>query len=217
MLNTYLYGYYTFRAGNIETAEQAMQTVINNQPLSGPYYTYLRAIEAHLERADIMASQENIVEAQNELKLVIAHSPTVISDEGRENLDTQQQRAYERLALSYLQVGDRETAVETLENAREALPHFSCTFTTNLAVTLYLSGQKERALTELEAIHNRVDLEYTPLCKISLFYLGQLYLELGQTAQARAALQEFLSASETFYDAQTLNLRQQTIQLLGQN
>jgi hypothetical protein len=80
-----------------------------------------------------------------------------------------------------------------------------------------LSGQKERALTELEAVQDRVDLEYTPLCKISLYYLGQLYFELGQTSQARSTLQKFLSASETFYDAQTLNLRDQAIQLLAQN
>jgi hypothetical protein len=85
-----------------------------------------------------------------------------------------------------------------------------------MAVSLYLSGQKDRALTELESIQDRVELEYTPICKMSLFYLGQLYLELGQTDQARTSLINFLTASEPFYDAQTRNLQEQANQLLAQ-
>ncbi|MFZ0546737.1 MAG: tetratricopeptide repeat protein [Candidatus Promineifilaceae bacterium] len=214
ILNTYQYGYYLHRNGRLDAAETAMNKVIEEQPLSGPYYTYLYAIEAHLERADITASQGRTEEAREDLALVIELSPLNISQEGRANLDAQQQRAFERLALSYVRTEDSVSAVATLENARRQLPQLACTFTTNLAVTLYLSGQKERALTELENIQDRVELEYTPLCKMSLFYLGQLYLEFGQTEQARAIFMQFLTVSDTFYDAQTINLREQTTQLL---
>jgi hypothetical protein len=51
---------------------------------------------------------------------------------------------------------------------------------------------------------------------MSLFYLGQLYLELGQTDQARTSFINFLTASESFYDAQTTNLQDQANQLLAQ-
>jgi tetratricopeptide (TPR) repeat protein len=193
-----------------------MDTVIENQPLSGPYYTYLQAVEAHLERADIAVRQERIQDARADLELVIALAPENLSQDDRANLDAQQQRAFERLALSYLQEEDSETAVKTLENARRQLPQLACTFTTNMAVSLYLSGQKDRALTELESIQDQVELEYTPICKMSLFYLGQLYLELGQTDQARTSLINFLTASEPFYDAQTRNLQEQANQLLAQ-
>jgi tetratricopeptide (TPR) repeat protein len=216
ILNTYLYGYHLFRDGQLEAAETEMDKVIESRPLTGPYYTYLHAVEARLERADIAARQGRTEQARQDLEVVIALSPADIDDESRADLDAQQQRAFERLALSYMQEEDGETAVMILENARRQLPQLACTFTTNLAVTLYLSGQKERALSELESVQDRVELEYTPLCKMSLFYLGQLYLELGQTAKARTSFIEFLAASDTFYDSQTVNLREQTNQILGQ-
>ena len=215
-LNTFQHGYFLFRDGRLDPAKTAMDTVIKNQPLNGPYYTYLQAVEAHLERADIAVRQERIQEARADLELVIALAPENLSQDDRANLDAQQQRAFERLALSYLQEEDSETAVKTLENARRQLPQLACTFTTNMAVSLYLSGQKDRALTELESIQDQVELEYTPICKMSLFYLGQLYLELGQTDQARTSLINFLTASEPFYDAQTRNLQEQANQLLAQ-
>lgn len=216
ILNTYLYGYYLFRDGQLEAAETAMDKVIENRPLTGPYYTYLHAIEAHLERADISVRQGRTEQARQDLETVIALSPANMDEESRTDLDAQQQRAFERLALSYVQEEDSETAVTILENARRQLPQLTCTFTTNLAVTLYLSGQKDRALAELESVQDQVELEYTPLCKMSLFYLGQLYLETDETAKARTSLTEFLAASETFYDPQTLNLREQANQILGQ-
>lgn len=216
MLNTYLYGYYQFRSGRLEEAETAMNTVIQNQPLSGPYYTYIQAVEARLERADIAASQGRTEDARQDLELIINHSPAEISPEGRANLIAQQQRAVERLALSYLQVKDYETAVEILDNGRQQHPQLTCTFTTNMAVSLYISGQKEQALIELEKNQSRIEAEYTPLCKMSLFYLGQLYLELGRTTEARTALMDFLTASRPFYDSQTTNLQQQTHEILDQ-
>jgi tetratricopeptide (TPR) repeat protein len=216
MLNTYLNGYYLFRNGRLEEAETAMNAVIRNQPLSGPYYTYLRAIEAHLERADIVASQGRAQEARQDLELIINHIPTEISDEDRTNLNAQKQRAVERLALSFVQERDYETAVQILENGRQQLPQLACTFTTNLAVSLYISGQKEQALKELEDNQSRIEAEFTPLCKISLFYLGQLYLELGRTTEARTVLTDFLTASRPFYDAQTTNLQQQALDILNQ-
>lgn len=216
VFNNYQYGYYLFRNDRLAEAKEQMDMVISSQPLSGPYYSYLQAIEAHLERADIAINQEKFDEARADLVKITMLSPSNLSEDDRANLDAQQQRGFERLALSYLHEGDWESATETLETARQTLPQLKCTFTTNLAVTLYLSDQKEAALTELEGIQNRIDLEFTPLCKMSLFYLGQLYLELGQTAEAQRSLSAFLKASEPFYDTQTLNLRQQAEQILGQ-
>lgn len=216
ILSAYQYGYFSFRAGEVDQAKEAMDGIIARQPLSGPYYRYFQVVEAYLERADIAIRQEELAAAREDLAVVLDLSPANLSESERENLEAQQRRAIERLALSYIQENDYETAVAVLEDGRERLPQLACTFTTNLAVSLYLSGQKDRALTELESVQERVNLEYTPLCKMSLFYLGQLYLEAGKTAEARSKLTAFLAASEPFFDSQTINLQNQARQLLGQ-
>jgi protein O-mannosyl-transferase len=216
VFNRYLYGYALARAGQPAAAVEQFTAVINDRPLSGPYYSYQQAVEAHLERADIASRQGDLASAAADLQTVVHLDPADLSREDLENHQHQRRRAYERLAIVYQQQGRIEETVALLHRARLELPGQACSLTANLAVVLYLSGQKEQALNELENIRHQVEAEYSALCRMNLFYLGQLYNELGRQAEAQALLESYLALSEPFYDSQTQNLQRLARQLLRQ-
>ncbi|MCI0396543.1 MAG: tetratricopeptide repeat protein [Chloroflexi bacterium] len=214
--NAYQYGYHLFQAGRLDQAGQVLNKIIAAHPLSGPYYRQQQVLEAHLVRADIARQQNRFSDAESDLRQVLAARPAPLTESEQASYDAQRQRAYERLALLYQGQGEMVESAELLREGRAQLPDYYCTLTTNLAVTLYLAGQKDEALAELEEVRSRVPTEYTPLCRMSLFYLGQLYAELGRPAEARQALQAFLEQSQSFYDSRTAELQAIARQMLGQ-
>jgi tetratricopeptide (TPR) repeat protein len=112
-----------------------------------------------------------------------------------------------RTAAAASASGRNAEAISLLEQARESLVFARCELTANLAVVLYSNGDKEKALTELEAIKDSVTPASRPGCVRSLFLLGSLYQELGRDADAQATFTRFMSYSANINDPELLDLR----------
>lgn len=123
-------------------------------------------------------------------------------------------QAYERLAICYERQRKFEPAVKALEEARKKLPQYAAALSEKMAVILYQSGNKAQALAQLEAARPYARRELLPEARAVFFRLGNLYVEAGKTAEARAALQEYLVRTNDMTDALTLQQRQQAAALL---
>ncbi len=158
---------------------------------------------ALLDRAFIESRQGQLVDAERDLRRVQVEQP--------DNPQT-----YQQLAFVYQQQGRLAEAARELERGRDAVPYERCAMTSNLAVVLYLLGNKVQALSELESTQPRVGLDPGAACVASAFHLGMLLLEQGRAAEARQAFERFLGASANAQDAETRGRRQQaTARLAG--
>jgi hypothetical protein len=87
-------------------------------------------------------------------------------------------------------------AVQLYRAAREEYPFAKCKFTDQMAVALYLSGDRGKALEELESARPLVSGNPSADCCLVLFHLGNLYSEQHRTADALSAFQAYLQATE---------------------
>jgi Tfp pilus assembly protein PilF len=159
--------------------------------------------DALLKRAEIYISQGRLEDAVNDLRRVLAGQPKNVN-------------AYEQLAIILQQAGQLDNAASILLTARQRVPSHDCEFSTNLAVVLYLSGTKSQALAELERVRGQAERKITPGCRLALFRLGQLYIELGRESEGRAALRQYLALTESLNDEASRRYRGHALRQLGQ-
>ena len=177
------YGSALLAAGRFDDAAEAFTVSINSdpQPLS------------LLGRGRTYAQLKKYAEAEVDLKKVIA-APL-------EKIDAYSlYLAYESLGLVYSEQQNYAAAIENFEQAREKLPIYKASITAKLAVVLYQSGQKQRALAELESVKEAARTELLPDAKAVFLRLGMLYAELGRKDEAKVSLQEFIKATATQND-----------------
>ncbi len=156
---------------------------------------------ALLDRARILAARGELEAAERDLRLVQADQPD-------------NPHPYEQLAVVLERSGRRAEAVAELARGRQAVPYRRCALTSNLAVLLYLDGNKEEALAELEGVQDLVGVEAGPVCALAAFHLGSLYRELGRPAESRRALERYLEASGSLPDEESRRRRQMAQRML---
>ncbi len=149
---------------------------------------------ATLIRADIATKEQRLDDAYNDLQTILNSQPDNVG-------------AILRLSVVYQQAGRLEEAIALLEGARQRLPTQACTFTTNLAVAYYLTGQKEVTLRELETMRPQTISNSHPDCRRGLFHLAQLYQELGRNVEAQEVYEQFLALTAGFTDEATTQYR----------
>ena len=125
-------------------------------------------------------------------------------------------QTYETLALALSQNGKNDRAEEILREARKRLPIYHAALTEKLVIVLYQQNRKTEALKELEDAQTQARRELLPESKTIFMRLGMLYAEAGQKDKAREALQEFLNVSNQTNDANTLQNRRKTAEMLKQ-
>lgn len=123
-------------------------------------------------------------------------------------------QAYEALGLAYSEQKKYQEAVKSFTEAREKLPIYAAALTTDLAVILYQSGQKDAALSELENGRDQARKELLPESKDVFLRLGMLYQEKGRKDEARTALNEYLELTSALKDKKTTASRNQATKLL---
>ncbi len=186
------YGRVNYQADNIDTAKSAIErslSITTNTP-------------ALLIRADIAAAEQRLDDAYNDLQTILTGQPNNIS-------------AIIRLSVVYQQAGRLEEAITLLESARQRLPTQTCALTTNLAVAYYLTNQKERTLSELEAMRPQTLTNSHPDCRRGLFHLAQLYEELGRNVEAQEVYEQFLVLTTGFTDDAITEYRNIALQRTG--
>ena len=188
-------GHALLEEGEVESALTAVNRALEISPVTSAYF----------DRARIAELQGRLADAEHDLSWVLSHQP--------DNFN-----AYEQLARVLQAQGRVGAAIELLERGREQVPYRRCAFTSNLAVLLYLSGDKGRALAELEAARALAGTEQNAACQLALFHLASLYQELGRNRQALGALRDYLEISATARDPQNQRARglaRQNLRQLG--
>ncbi|MBK8150085.1 MAG: tetratricopeptide repeat protein [Acidobacteria bacterium] len=123
-------------------------------------------------------------------------------------------QSYEALGVALQRKNDLVRAERVLREARKRLPIYQAALTEKIAVVLYLKNDKRSALTELESARNQARSELLPTSKSVFFRLGLLYTENGDSANARAAFQEFLKITGSITDREILAQRKQAAEIL---
>lgn len=111
-------------------------------------------------------------------------------------------------AADLQQQGKTAESVNLLRDGIGKLDFVKCELTTNLAVVLYTSGDKENALNELEGIQPLVSSVSSADCLRSQYLLGTLYKETDQPMKASAMFQSFMTNTTGTKDPQLLSFRQ---------
>lgn len=123
-------------------------------------------------------------------------------------------QAFEALGLAYSEQKKYQEAIDSFTDARNKLPIYAASLTTDLAVIYYQSGQKDAALRELEGGKDQARKELLPESKELFLRLGMLYQELGRKDDARNALNEYLDLTASMRDKKTTASRSQAGKLL---
>ncbi len=184
------YGSALVSAGRNENAIDAFTASLETDPRPRTY----------LSRGQAYVLLHKHPEAQADLKKVVAEPLDKIEAYAL-------YQAYESLGLSYSEQKNYAAAIANFEEAREKLPIYKAAITAKLAVVLYQSGQKAKALSELESVKDVARTELLPDSKMVFLRLGMLYAEIGRKDEARADLQEFLTQTTTASDKQTVGDR----------
>ena len=162
---------------------------------------------ALMGRGRISIAKGDLAGAVRDLETIINLPP--------ENLDAYILfQTYEALAVAHQQQKDLAAAERRLREARERLPIYRAAATEKLAVVLYLQNRKPEALAELESVRTQARTEMLLASKSVFLRLGMLYAETGRKAEARTALEEFLSATANAKDAPSLEERRAAAELL---
>lgn len=121
---------------------------------------------------------------------------------------------YEALSIAYTEQKNFKSALDSLVKARIEMPLYFAAISNNMAIILYQAGQKDAARVELENARDAAKNEMLPESKSVLFRLGLLYMEQDRPADARAALQEYLTQTNGLSEKSVLNNRAQASKAL---
>lgn len=161
------------RLGQFAAAAASAERALALQPVTA----------ALLVRADLAARDRRFAAAEGDLEAILQRFPD-------------QTAAIERLAIVYASQGKNARAIGLLRRSRSIAPWRHCSLTGNLAVVLYLDGQKNEAIRELEGLREGEASDPTPACGLALYRLGSLYLELDRPGDAVRAFEAYLLASD---------------------
>jgi tetratricopeptide (TPR) repeat protein len=180
------------RAGRTAEAGRALDRALAIAPVTA----------ALLGRAEIAIREGRLDDARRDLELVLADQPD-------------NPLVYERLAVIHQAAGRLREAERALRTGRERAPHRRCSLTVNLAVVLYMLGEKDRAAAELGTVGALAAGEPTASCLRGLYLLGSLHAERGEAAAARAAFGDYLERTAGLPDPGVRALREQAAAALG--
>jgi tetratricopeptide (TPR) repeat protein len=186
-------GVYLIKAGRNEEALEVLDRAIAIYPdFPNP----------HLGRADALYGLMRYDEARASLRTaleVTADRPGTF----------ERSQIYRRLARTFEAERRFTDAVGVLVEGRTELPDRRAALTRDIAILLYQAGQRNAALRELESARDQAAVETSPEARLVLFQLGLLYAGLGRPDDARAVWLEYLDATATLSDPQTLKAREQ--------
>lgn len=185
------YGVQLQGAGRLEQAVEAFNRSIEINPAPVTY----------VARATTLIASKRYAEAERDLQ-------TVISRVAQVDPYTLYQ-AYERLAVSLTQQRKLNEAAGSIGEARGRLPQYAAALTEKLAVVLYLGGQKQEALDELNAVRVQGRTETLPESRLIFYRIGLLNAGLNRPQEARQAFQEFLSLTQGMLTPDIVKARSQ--------
>ena len=167
---------YLQEAKRLDEAVAALNHSIEIKPIASTYVV----------RAAIWIEQQKFAEAERDLRAVVS----------QKNVSGYTlYRAYRDLAVCLSNQGKTNEASEAIKEARMRLPQYTAALTGKLGSILWKAGQKNEAVTELNAVRERARTESLPESRLLLYGLGLLEVDLGHKDEAREAFQEFLTVS----------------------
>ena len=169
------HGVYLHEAKRLEEAIGAFNRSIEIGP-SAPAYT---------ARGSTLIDQKRFPEAERDLREVTSRQVAQVAP-------YTMYQAYEGLAICFTQQGKLNQAADSIAEARGRLQQYTAALTEKLAVILYLGGQKQEALNQLNAVRAQGRTETLPESRLIFYRLGLLNVELGHPQDARDDFQEFL-------------------------
>lgn len=186
------YGVQLQGTGRLEQAVNAFNRSIEINPAPVTY----------VARATTLIALKRFAEAERDLDTVTSRQVAQVDPYTL-------YQAYERLAVSLTQQRKLNEAAGSIVEARGRLPQYAAALTEKLAVVLYLGGQKQEALDELNAVRVRGRTETLPESRLIFYRLGLLHAELKHFQEARQAFQEFLSLTQGMLTPDIVKARSQ--------
>ena len=177
--NNQQYGVQLHKAKRLDEAARALNRSIEIHPMSTTY----------VSRATVLIDQNQFAEAERDLNEVTSKEIAQVSPYAM-------YQAYERLAVCKQQQRKLSEATAAIAEGRRRLPQYNAALTEMLAVSLYQTGDRQRARDELNAVRAQGRTETLPESRLVFYRLGLLNDEMGNPEEARAAYQEFLSLTE---------------------
>jgi tetratricopeptide (TPR) repeat protein len=126
----------------------------------------------------LAVAEKRFIEAERLLRHILAALP-------KENV------ARENLASCLQQQGRVSEAIALFDEGRKLLPYLNETYTINIAVLERNRGNTQDAIRELASIEDQMGRSLDPAVIRGLFFLGELYREAGNMAQASRAYAAF--------------------------
>jgi len=176
-INYQRYGTALYEAKRLDEAVAAFNRSIEIVPIASTY----------IVRATVWIDQQKFAEAERDLRAVVSQKTV-----GGYTL----YRAYRDLAVCLSNQGRTREATDAIKQGRIRLPQYTAALTGKLSSILWKAGQKNEAVTELNAVRARARTEGLPESRLLLYGLGILNLELGHPKEARDAFLEFLSVTQ---------------------
>lgn len=192
------YAVHLHQAKRLEEAVKAFDRSTEIHPMATTY----------VSRATALIDQNRFSEAERDLREVTSKEVAQVSG-------YTMYQAYERLAISNTQQRKVNEAIEAITEARRRLPQYRAALTEKLAIILYQSGDKQRAIDELNSVQAQARTETLPESRLVFYRLGLLNAELGHSQEARTALQEFMSLTQNMGTPEINRARAQTESELG--
>jgi len=156
--------------------------------------------DALMGRGRVLTEQRRYAEAEKDFQSVLLFPVEILPTYTL-------YQTYESFAVCYERQGKLNEAANLLAQARNRLPQYSAALTEKLAIVLYIGGQKEEALKQLEKYRQQARVELLPESRFVIYRLGLLYAESGRKAEAREAFQEFLTLTKNVQDEETKKAR----------
>jgi tetratricopeptide (TPR) repeat protein len=163
----------------------------------------------YLGRGTSLIELERFDEAERDLKTVIQKPTERVPSYTMYQAYEALAKCYEQWSASILkrdkgasaEAGKKlDAAANILAEGRNRLPQYRAALTEKLSIILYSGGQKKEAYTQLESVRAQARTETLPESRFVFYRIGLLAAELGQTGEARTALQEFLEQTKDMQD-----------------
>lgn len=172
---------------------------------------YLKALEilptmtqAHLGLGFIANCEGRPAEAQSYFEAVLRDFPD--DEDARDNL-----------ALAYQMQGRYDDGIRVFDEGRRLSPYRYARYTVNMAVLHVMARRMGTALTELESIREPMSQSVDPLVLLGWRHMARLYAQIGRSADALSACENYLRMTERFADdAGVAATRKEVVELRAQ-